>query len=80
MTVHLGFLNIFNIEKMKTINIMNLYKTLKKRNDPLNKDSTWLDSVNISEERENISISVQANDRFGVIIELQYDDGTVKEL
>lgn len=80
MTVHLGFLNIFNIEKMKTINIMNLYKTLKKRNDPLNKDSTWLDSVNISEERENISISVQANDRFGVIIELQYDDGTIKEL
>ena len=49
---------------------MNLYKTLKKRNDPLNKDPTWLDSINIYEERENITITVQANDRFGVIIEI----------
>ena len=70
MTAHVGFLNIFKIEKMKTLNIMNLYKTLKKRNDPLNKDPTWLDSINIYEERENITITVQANDRFGVIIEI----------
>lgn len=70
MTAHVGFVTIYCIEKIKTINIMNLYKTLKKRNDPLNKDPTWLDHVNVFEERENITITVQTNDKFGVIIEL----------
>ena len=31
MTVNIGFLDIFQIKKVKTFNILNLYKTLKKR-------------------------------------------------
>lgn len=67
MTINVMNISIYGIRKVKTINILNLYKKLN-----YGKSKTWFDDYDINKNFKNLKIEYFINDNMGVGVHLSF--------